>query len=348
MPKGLPVLLFFLTVLVACQKEAPPAKQASKPPVPAAPALNDTGSKLPAFDKLYVQASPSVVDVRAFQPVQRPGNPREQSRASSLGSGFVLDQAGLVLTCASVVEDAARIELQLHNGRLVPASVYGVDPLSDLALLRIDPAVCPPALSPATPGKLRQGDWVAAFGYPFGLSHSITAGMVSAIRSPQAMGTPFGRILTDAAINPGYNGGPLLDLQGHVVGINLVPPASASLGLALPWADVAHRIQAMMEGKSLPRPWLGLACHPVDVDLARASGLASSEGALITAVAPNSPAAEAGLKKKDIVLGIAGQPVEDPQALIDAMKHLAPGQVVTLRFWRDRRERTLQLTICAQ
>ena len=179
MPKGLPVLLFFLTVLVACQKEAPSTKQASKPPVPAAPALHNTGSKLPAFDKLYVQASPSVVDVRAFQPVQRPGSSRRQARASSLGSGFVLDQAGLVLTCASVVENAARIELQLHNGRRVPALVLGVDPLSDLALLRIDPAVCPPALRPAAPGTLRQGDWVAAFGYPFGLSRSITAGMVT-------------------------------------------------------------------------------------------------------------------------------------------------------------------------
>lgn len=316
----------WLILLSACEAPAPSAPDASQAPEATKPAPR--GFQLPDFQRVYKRAAPSVVNVRATQ--------AQGGRTRSLGSGFALDAQGHLLTCGSVVESAQGIEVELLGGRVLAARVEGRDPVSDLALLKVDPAQAPPPLPTAPPGALRPGDWVAAFGYPYGLSHSISAGMVSAIRSAEQMPGSFGRILCDAAINPGSNGGPLLDTDGRLVGINLVPPAAeGELGLALPWQDVAERVQALLDGQAPKGSWLGLAVQALSVQRARELGLPNSEGALVRRIQPGSPGAQAGLKAGDLILRLGKQRVEDPQALREQLECTAAGEPLKIQVWRD-------------
>ena len=331
----LKLALLLCLVLPAC--DTPENPTTSQAPVKVQ-AKDDTSLRVPAamrlprFDKLYTQCAPSVVNVRAYQP----RSPlRTATRASSLGSGFVLDEQGHVLTCDSVIEDAQRIDLELLGGRVLEARVAGMDRVADLALLQVDPTQAPKPLPTGAEPPLQAGDWVVAFGYPYGLSHSITAGMVSALRSAESMHAPFGRILTDAAINPGCNGGPLLNRAGRVVGINLVPPDAGGLGLALPWRDVSGRVQALLEGRQASGCWLGLSIQPVSVSHSRELGLSSTEGVFISAVLAGSPAAQAGLRKGDVILDLAGQCVEDPQALRERLETWPAGRALKVGLWRE-------------
>ena len=298
---------------------------------------------LPDFSELFVQASPAVVNVSATHELPIPDGlvPRRQRRvfkamARSLGSGFVFDAQGHVVTCSSVIQDADDIQVILADGRHLAAQVLATDDVTDLAMLEVVEERLPSHLPIAPAGQLKAGDWVAAFGYPYGLSHSITAGIVSATRSAQALGSSCGLVLSDASINPGCNGGPLLDIQGRLVGINLISGhTEGGLGLAIPIHDALPVLEELKKGRSPRRAWLGISIQHVDAALAESFGLESAEGALLTRLEPGGPAERAGLQVGDIIVSFSGQKVEDPMALIEAVKRSAVGRRARLSIVRS-------------
>lgn len=312
---------------------------------------------LPSFDALFEKVSPSVVNISAELPIpfseeMLTRREREVLRilARSLGSGFVFDDQGHVATCSSVVLDEDKqplenIEVILANGRRIRARLVGSDEISDLAVLSIPADQAPPALPLGTVSSLKTGDWVAAIGYAFGLSHSITAGIVSAVRSADAMKASHGLILSDAAINPGCNGGPLLDTRGRVVGINLIPgQEEGGMGLAIPIEDALEFLSLLKTGRRPSRPWLGVSVQPVNTRLRESFGLPSTSGALVTRIAENSPASKAGLNPGDVIVKFAGRPVEDPTALIEIVKSTAINRKVKIRIYRKGKPRNLTIT----
>jgi S1-C subfamily serine protease len=308
---------------------------------------------LPAFDTLFKTSSKSVVNISASHPMPIPKHYLRtkdkkflRSMVTSLGSGFVIDALGHVITCSSVVSDAREIEVVLKGGRRLAAKIVGSDSLSDIAILAINPAHSPPPLSLGDTSTLKVGDWVAAFGHPFGLSHSITVGIVSAIRSKAEMKTSFGTIISDASINPGCNGGPLLNTAGEVVGINFISSDNTtSFGLAIPIDDVRPIIKSLLQGKKLGAPWLGVALQHVDVRLAKSFGLDQAEGALVSQVSRPSPADKAGLKTGDIIISFGGRSIEDPTALIETITKTAIGIKTKLQIYRRGRKKTLSVVL---
>ena len=281
--------------------------------------LAAAASSLPDFTQLVAQASPAVVNITATRQVPSglPSRPqqevpelfqrffREYERRStprpSTGSGFLISTDGYVLTNHHVVEDAEEIVVALSDRREREAELIGADPVSDLALLKID-AVDLPVVSIGSSEALKVGEWVVAIGSPFGFELSVTAGIVSAKgRSlPDEMGNYVPFIQTDVAINPGNSGGPLFDLKGKVVGINsqIFTRSGGFMGLsfAIP-IDVAMEVVEQLKDKGqVSRGWLGVQIQRVDRDLAESFGLDRAAGALVTRVFADSPAEEAGIR----------------------------------------------------
>jgi len=340
---GLPALL------VACRQPVAASGDAAVRAAPPGEVCPPGGP--PSFAELYRRVRLAVVNVSAAHALDLPAgllSRRQQAllraMVRSLGSGFVFDEQGHVVTCSSVVEDAESVEVILANGRRLPARLVGADEVTDLAVLQVDAALCPPPLQLGDSDQLRPGQWVAAFGYPYGLSHSITAGMVSAVRTAEQLQSAHGLIMSDLAVNPGCNGGPLLDTAGRVVGINLVPGRDGGgLGLALPGNDARRIIDLLVQGRTPRRPWLGVAVQFLDERLARTFGLAEPSGALVSRVTPGSPAERAGLRAGDVIVSFAGRPVTDPDALVEAVRQAAVGRRVNIGLLRAGRRR--QLTI---
>ncbi len=345
---------FDIAPTFGCEKPVPnPAEKES------ALAAQIEYRRLPSFAALFAKVKNSVVNVSAAHSLPLPEEAlypgtkaqlrreREILRAlvRSLGSGFVFDDKGHVVTCGSIVQDAEQIEVILASGRHVEARLVGSDDLSDLAVLSIPAEAAPAPLPLGDSSALRAGDWVAAFGYPFGLSHSITAGMVSAIRSDKEMNSSHGLILSDAAINPGCNGGPLVDTAGKVVGINIIPgQLQGGMGLAIPIDDAKNLLAMLKQGNIPRRPWLGISVQYVTDKLARSFGLPDSMGALVSRVLPDSPGASAGIERGDIIITFAGRPVEDPQALIEAVRASATNRHVEMNVFRKGKRKKIQIT----
>lgn len=333
-----------------------PAAGDSQPP--AAPSENE--DTLPTFDKLFEKVSPSIVNISATlsfpfpEEMEKTLTRREKEilkvLARSLGSGFVFDEKGHVVTCSSVVLDDERqplkdIEVILANGKRIKAKLIGSDDISDLAVLKIPADQAPPPLPLGTSTSLKVGDWVAAIGYAFGLSHSITAGIVSAVRSADEMNASHGLILSDAAINPGCNGGPLLDTSGRVVGINLIPgQEEGSMGLAIPIEDALKLLEILKSGRRPKRPWLGVSVQHVDTRLKESFKLPSAEGALVTRVVEGGPADKAGIQPGDVLVKFAGRPLADPVSLIEVVKTAAINRKVKIKLYRKGKPKTLTVT----
>ncbi len=345
--------LWGLCLIYACsQRPAPPSVDAvpGEPAVANTPLPDEPG--LPDFCGLFQRASPSVVNISATHTLPIPDDllPERQravwlALARSLGSGFAIDDRGHVVTCSSVIQDAEEIEVILFDGRRLDATVKASDEVTDIAVLSVSPDSAPPPLPVAERGGLRVGDWVAAFGYPFGLSHSVTTGIVSAVRTGDELQASHGLILSDAAINPGSNGGPLLDVDGRVVGINLIPGRTeGGLGLAIPIHDALPVLEALIQGRKPRRAWLGVSVQHVDAALAASFGLEQAEGALVSRVLPGGPAARAGFVKGDIIISFGSRPIEDPQALIEAVKSAAIGRPVKIRIFRKGKRKTVTAT----
>lgn len=318
--------------------------------------------ELPEFSALVEKQSPVVVNISATQvtrqaraPFMRPapgGNvpewlrrllppnaqaPQESEDDRSLGSGFIIDANGYILTNAHVVENADEIMVRLNDKREYLAHLIGTDKRSDIALLKVEASSLPVAHM-GDPGRLKVGDWVLAIGSPFGFDSTVTAGIVSAKgRSlPDDSIVPF--IQTDVAINPGNSGGPLFNLKGEVVGVNsqIYSRTGGFMGLSFSIPiDVAMDVQAQLRarGKVL-RGRIGVLIQEVTREMSESFGLTEPGGALISAVEPGGPAALAGLKTGDIILRFDNKLIANSYELPRVVGATEPGKHSTVSYWR--------------
>ncbi|HEY5789758.1 MAG TPA: DegQ family serine endoprotease [Gammaproteobacteria bacterium] len=334
---------------------------------------------LPDFTGLVEQHSPAVVNISTKQKIaerqrmQRPPNLPElpegtpfgdlfrhffgeegeggsipEHETQSLGSGLILSSDGYVVTNAHVIRDAEEIIVRLSDRRQLVAKVIGSDPRSDVALLKIE-ADDLPVVKLGDSDKLKVGAWVLAIGSPFGFDYSVTAGIVSAKgRSlPRENYVPF--IQTDVAINPGNSGGPLFNLDGEVVGINsqIYSRTGGFMGLsfAIPVNVVMDVVEQLKSSGRVSRGWLGILIQDVTRELAEAFGMSKPQGALVSKVLDDSPAAAAGFMSGDVVIRFDGREVADSASLPALVGRVRAGKEVEVVVMREGKERTLKVTI---
>jgi S1-C subfamily serine protease len=349
---------------------APTATPTSSRETPAAPAPSSDGLEA-EVEAVYAQASPAVAFITSrivtydffMQAVPQEGT----------GSGFVYDGEGHIVTNYHVVENAESVSVALAGGQTLDATIVGVDPSTDLAVLQIDADSLPAALTLADSDGLRVGQFVVALGNPFGLAHTLTVGVVSSLG--RIIQSPDGRFIgeaiqTDAAINPGNSGGPLLNMEGQVIGVNaqIVSPsqASAGIGFAIPSNAVSRVVPQLISEGRYPHPWLGVTIMDLTPERAavlRQAGLEVSvdEGIVVMEVTPGSPAAAAGilggerevtvgnariLWGGDIIVALNGQPVASLQELTVYLEsETQVGDTVQVTVIRDGEETTMPLTL---
>lgn len=267
--------------------------------------------------------------------------PRTPQR--SLGSGFVISADGYVVTNNHVVEGADEIRVSLQ-GVLKPyaAKLVGRDAETDLALLKIDAGGSLPFLRFGDSEKMKIGQWVVAIGNPFGLDHSVTAGIISA-KSRVIGAGPFDNFLqTDASINPGNSGGPLLNLRGEVIGINTAILATGQgIGFAIPSEMASRVIEQLRTNQRVQRGWLGVSIQNLDENTGKALGLPNAKGALVASVMPGEPGAKAGLQAGDVVTAVGGQAVEDASEFLRRIAALKPGDKAVMDVWRGGQKSTV-------
>jgi serine protease Do len=281
------------------------------------------------------------------------GTPRSQSQ-TTLGSGFIIDKAGYVLTNRHVVEGAEKIYVSLQGGRRYDAKLVGRDSRTDVALVKIEPTETLTVLNLGDSDQTEPGEWVMAIGNPFGLGgNSVTVGVVSfkgrTLRLGQ-QGTGVEMIQTDASINPGNSGGPLLNAKGEVIGINTLIitrglPQSSGVGFAVPINVAKDILPQLREKGKVIRGWIGVSIQAMTEEMAKTLKLKESKGALVSEVSAGSPAEKAGLKPDDVVLGIDGKTVEDSSDLSSYIASRPPGSTVRLRVWRDGAEKPVAITL---
>ena len=303
-------------------------------------------------------AAPTVVSISARQaPRQHPhaddpwfrfGDQGPRTPQTGLGSGVIISSAGHVLTNHHVIAEAEEIEVQLRDGRQALARVVGTDPDTDLAVLQIDLPDLPVAVL-GDSDALRVGDAVLAIGNPFGVGQTVTGGIVSALgRTQLGINTFENFIQTDAAINPGNSGGALVDVQGHLIGINTAiftrSGGFMGIGFAIPTSTARQVLEAIVRDGAVTRGWIGVEPQAISPELAQHFGLRRAQGVLIIGVLRNAPAEQAGIRPGDVVLSVAGQPVADVAALLAAVAALPPGQVTPLQIERQGESLTLQVT----
>ncbi|RAL20057.1 peptidase [Lujinxingia litoralis] len=345
-------------LLASCQPSpdtpSSPAAGEAAPPQNA-PAL----AAPPDFSQLVGEARPAVVNIYTRtrvptprSPVSPPGIVPPEREQQSLGSGFIFDAAGLVLTNEHVIRDATQISVRLLDERVFEAEVVGSDPQTDVAVLRLRHTEELPTVSLADSDALQVGQWVVAIGNPLGLSSTVTAGIASA--TGRQVLPPGGQlryqdfIQTDASINPGNSGGPLLNVQGQVVGIcTAVVAQGQGLGFAIPINMVKTILPALIEEGKVSRSWLGIYVDEVPAALRRELDLPEG-GALITRVIPGGPGHTAGLQPGDIITTIAEQDVSDSRQLSWVTSNLGVGRTVELTLQRGSQPLSLPLTLGAQ
>ncbi|MCA0423062.1 MAG: DegQ family serine endoprotease [Proteobacteria bacterium] len=242
------------------------------------------------------------------------GPSRPQQRGSSLGSGFVIDSAGIVVTNNHVIADANEITVVFNNGTELKAELVGKDPKIDIAVLRVKPTTPLKAVKFGDSNKMRVGDWVMAIGNPFGFGGSVSAGIVSAKDRNIRSGPYDNFIQTDAAINKGNSGGPLFNMDGEVIGVNtaIVSPSGGSIGIgfSVPSAMVASVVDQLQKYGETRRGWLGVAIQDVDDAMAESLGIGKARGAFISSVDPKGPAKTAGLEREDVILKFDGKEIK--------------------------------------
>ena len=279
---------------------------------------------------------------RFFGPQQMP---KRQQR--SLGSGFIMSRDGYIVTNNHVVEQADKITVNLQGGETsYQADIVGRDPETDLALLKIEVDRELPVLEFGDSGEMEIGDWVMAIGNPFGLDHSVTAGIISAKGRVIGAGPYDDFLQTDASINPGNSGGPLLNTDGEVIGINTAIIASGQgIGFAIP-SDMAKQVIAQLKKyQKVKRGWLGVTIQDVDENMAKALGLDAPKGALIAGVRAGDPADEAGLKAGDVVVSLNGEPVEDADGLTRRIGRMEPDTKANMTIWRQGKVKEIAVVL---
>jgi serine protease Do len=267
----------------------------------------------------------------------------------SLGSGVIIDQDGYIVTNAHVVRNADKIVIKLDDKREFEGRRVGIDDKMDVALLKI---AAPHDLTVAPLGDsntLEVGDWVLAIGNPFGLSETVTAGIVSALGRVIGQGPYDNFIQTDASINPGNSGGPLIDMHGQVVGINSAifsqSGGNIGIGFAIPIDSVKGVLEQLKTRGKVIRGWLGVAIQDVTPDLAQSFGLKKAQGALVADVTPDGPAARAGLERGDIIIEYEGTDIDEAHQLPVLVADTKIGKRVSITVLRNGEEKTLHATI---
>jgi serine protease Do len=347
----------------------PGVKDAGAAPAPTAAATAPL-RQLPDFSTLVEQHGPAVVNIAvkkdeaavAMRGNRGPGDeemkeflrrfgvplPERDAPSQGVGSGFIVTPDGMILTNAHVVDGATEVMVKLADKREFKAKVLGTDAKTDVAVIKID-ATGLPAVKFGDTSKLRVGEWVAAIGSPFGLEHTVTAGIVSAKSRnlPDERLVPF--IQTDVAVNPGNSGGPLFNMDGEVVGINsqIFSTSGGYMGLsfAIP-IDLALKVrdQLVAHGK-VTRGRIGVVVQPMTAPLAESFGLGSARGALVSNVEPNAPAAKAGLQTGDVIIAFNGKPIAESGELPAIVAETKPGETATARVWRNGAERDVKITV---
>jgi serine protease Do len=273
-------------------------------------------------------------------------SPQRPHKQQSLGSGFIISTDGLILTNNHVVEGADEIKVKLDNGKEYKAEIKGRDQKLDLALIKITSKENLPSTTLGDSDALEIGEWVMAIGNPFGLSETVTAGIVSAKGRVIGSGPYDDFIQTDASINPGNSGGPLFNAQGEVVGINTAIVAGGQgIGFAIPINMAKTIIPQLKDKGKVTRGWLGVQTQSLTAELAASFGLQEEKGALVADVIKDTPAEKAGLKSGDIILEFDGKPVKDASELIKIVAGSPPGKTVKLRIFRDRKEQTVEVSL---
>jgi serine protease Do len=332
--------------------------------------------EVPPFVRLAKELNPAVVNIsttRKVEGLQFPGSespfgepgepegdetfkeffdhffgnvPRQMRKQTSLGSGFIIDSSGLVVTNHHVIEKADDIQVTTSDGRTYDAEIKGVDPKTDVALIKIKPDGDLPTVRLGDSGKLEIGEWVMAIGNPFGLGHTVTAGIVSAKERVLNSGPYDDFIQTDASINPGNSGGPLFNIRGEVVGINTAIVAQGrGIGFAIP-INLARSVLVQLEksGK-VTRGWLGVSIQKIDPLLAESFGLKENKGALVAEVMKDSPASRAGIQHGDVIIEFNGEAVDTFHELPAMVAAVQPGQKVSLKVLREGKEIELEVTV---
>ncbi|MBI1275571.1 Do family serine endopeptidase [bacterium] len=270
-------------------------------------------------------------------------------RAHSLGSGFIVDASGLIVTNNHVVADADEIVVKLQDGAEYRAKIIGRDMKTDLCLLKIDAGKALPFVKFGDSNGARVGDWVIAIGNPFGLGGSVTVGIISA-RARDINAGPFDDFIqTDAAINSGNSGGPMFNIKGEVVGINtaIFTPTGGNVGIgfATPASMAAPVVEQLKRFGKMRWGWLGVKIQAVSKEIAESINLGESKGALVVDVTPNSPATKAGLVAGDVITRFDNQPVTDMRSFPKMVAQTAIGREVPLTVWRQGKEMSLKATV---
>ena len=267
--------------------------------------------------------------------------PQQERKATSLGSGFIIDAKGIVVTNNHVIQGAEDITVRVSDGNEYKAKVLGTDPLSDVAVLEILSEVQFIPVKFGDSDEARIGDWVVAIGNPFGLGGTVTAGIISARNREIGLSRYEDYIQTDASINQGNSGGPLFDLNGDVIGINtaiLGQSGSIGIGFAIPANSASSVIDQLLEFGETRRGWLGVRIQEVSKEIAKALGLDKARGALVSSVAEGSPSDKAGIKPDDIILNFDGKPINTMRALPKIVAKTKVGKTVTVKIWRNKKE----------
>ena len=321
-----------------------------------------------AFVDVARQVDPAIVSItteatvtaaRGFDPFddpffrqffRPPPVPPKSRKQTGLGSGVIVDGTGTILTNNHVVDKAETITVVLADGRKFPAKIVGKDPESDIAVVRIEAD----NLTFARLGnsdKLQIGEWVMAIGNPFGLMHTVTAGIVSAMgRDLKGLNLTFTDFIqTDAAINPGNSGGALVNLDGEVVGINsaIESPTGAYVGygFAIPINLAREVMESLVATGKVTRGWLGVRIEEVTDQIASSLGLDSPKGAIVTEVFANSPSQKAGVMEEDLILEVDGKKIKNHSHLINTIADFKPGQPVPLKILRGEKELRITVTL---
>jgi serine protease Do/2-alkenal reductase len=268
----------------------------------------------------------------------------------ALGSGFVIDPAGYIVTNNHVINGATAVTVTFQDGTILPATVVGTDKDGDLAVLKVNAGHPLAAVSFGDSSKLRVGDWVLAIGNPFGLAGTTTAGIVSALHRNIGEDKFDDFIQTDAAVNRGNSGGPLFDVSGHVIGVTsaIYSPSGGSIGLgfAIPSAMVQPVAASLEANGSVTRGWLGISTEDVTPEIQQLLALPGTQGALIGGTAPAGPAA-GKLKPGDVLTSLNGAPITDPRSLLIRTAEIPAGQTTHAEFWRDGSKQSADITVAA-
>ena len=343
-------------------------------PAPAAAGAASAQAQLPGFNfaKIAEEEKKFVVNINTTKSLKRrlpqvPRGPRGQMpfggeedffnhffgqmperdlKQQSLGSGFIVDKEGYILTNDHVVDGADDIRVTLLDGRSYDAEVKGRDPKTDIALIKIKPENGLPVATLGDSDALLVGEWVIAIGNPFGFGHTVTAGVVSAKDRTIGAGPYDAFIQTDASINPGNSGGPLFNARGEVVGINsAIISSGQGIGFAIP-INMAKSIMEQLRDKgSVTRGWLGVQIQPLTPELRESLNLSAAGGALVAGVVKGDPAEKAGVKAGDVVVEFDGRPVRSDRDLVSIVGNTPVGRKVSVKLVRDGKNLTLEVKV---